>query len=130
MRNDAPLDRAPDAFNDERMVELEAPAINKQSRHRLSLLTAVALSGLLAGLAGALEIVGVFHRLQAGIGFDYGYTAIPLALVGLGRVGPTLLAALLFAALSVGATWMQLKVSVPVFRDVDASGTDRSFRRR
>ncbi|MEJ0000937.1 MAG: ABC transporter permease [Verrucomicrobiota bacterium] len=78
-----------------------------------SLLTAVALSGILAGLAGALEIVGVFHRLQAGIGFDYGYTAIPIALVGLGRVGPTLLAALFFAALSVGATWMQLKASVP-----------------
>jgi ABC-type uncharacterized transport system permease subunit len=79
-----------------------------------SLLTAVAISGSLAGLAGALEIVGVFHRLQAGIGFDYGYTAIPIALVGLGRVGPTLLAALFFAALSVGATWMQLKASVPI----------------
>ena len=78
-----------------------------------SLLIAVAISGILAGLAGALEIVGVFHRLQAGIGFDYGYTAIPIALVGLSRVGPTLLAALFFAALSVGATWMQLKASVP-----------------
>jgi simple sugar transport system permease protein len=78
-----------------------------------SLLIAVALSGGLAGLAGAIEVLGVFHRLQAGIGFDYGYMAIPIALVGLGRVGPTLLAALFFAALSVGATWMQLKVSVP-----------------
>lgn len=77
------------------------------------ILAAVMLSGALAGLAGGIEILGVFHRFQPGIGFDYGYMAIPIALLGMGRVGPTLAAALFFAALSVGATWMQLKVGVP-----------------
>jgi ABC-type uncharacterized transport system permease subunit len=79
-----------------------------------SVLRAVAISGALAGLAGAVEIQAVFHRLQAGIGSDYGYTAIPIALVGKTLPGATLLAALIFAALGVGATMMQLKASVPL----------------
>jgi simple sugar transport system permease protein len=81
---------------------------------RRSLLLAAAVSGGLAGAAGALEIQGVFHRLQAGIASDYGFTAIPIALVGNLLPAPTLVAALLFAALDVGATMMQLKASVPL----------------
>jgi general nucleoside transport system permease protein len=83
------------------------------SVHR-SMLLAVALSGGLAGLAGALEVQGISHRLLAGIGSDYGYTAIPIALLGGMLPGPTLLASLFFAALGVGATMMQLKASVPL----------------
>lgn len=79
-----------------------------------SVLLAVAVSGAVAGLAGALEIQGVFHRLQSGIASDYGYTAIPIALVGKTLPSATLLAALLFAALSVGATMMQLQAAVPL----------------
>jgi simple sugar transport system permease protein len=78
-----------------------------------SVLTAAGISGALAGLAGAAVIQGEFHRLQAGIASDYGYTAIPIALVGNTSAFPTLVAALLFAALDVGATLMQLKASVP-----------------
>jgi simple sugar transport system permease protein len=81
---------------------------------RRSLLLAAAVSGGLAGAAGALEIQGVFHRLQAGIASDYGFTAIPIALVGNTLPGPTPVASLLFAALDVGATMMQLKASVPL----------------
>lgn len=40
-----------------------------------SVLRAVAIRGALAGLAGAVEIQAVFHRLQADIGSDVGYTA-------------------------------------------------------
>ncbi len=79
-----------------------------------SILIAVAVSGALAGLAGAVEIQGVFHRLQAGIASDFGYTAIPIALVGKTIPSATLLASLFFAALGVGATMMQLKASVPL----------------
>jgi general nucleoside transport system permease protein len=78
-----------------------------------SVLTAAGLSGALAGLAGAAVIQGEFHRLQIGVAADYGYTAIPIALVGNTAAFPTLLAALLFACLDVGATLMQLKASVP-----------------
>jgi simple sugar transport system permease protein len=79
-----------------------------------TLLAAVAVSGALAGLAGAVEVQGVFHRLQAGIAGDVGYTAIPVALVGKTLPGTTLLAALFFSALTVGATMMQLKSKVPL----------------
>ncbi len=79
-----------------------------------SILIAVAVSGALAGLAGAVEIQGVFHRLQAGIASDFGYTAIPIALVGKTLPSATLLASLFFAALGVGATMMQLKAAVPL----------------
>jgi ABC-type uncharacterized transport system permease subunit len=40
-------------------------------------------------------------------------SAIPIALVGNTAAFPTLLAALLFASLDVGATLMQLRASVP-----------------
>jgi simple sugar transport system permease protein len=79
-----------------------------------SILLAVSISGALAGLAGAVEIQAIFHRLQAGIGSDYGYTAIPIALVGKTLPGATLLASLFFAALGIGATMMQLKAAVPL----------------
>lgn len=81
---------------------------------RRSVMLAVVVSGALAGLAGAVEIQGVFHRLQAGIASDYGYTAISITLVGKMLPGATLLVALFFAALTVGATMMQLKSSVPL----------------
>lgn len=79
-----------------------------------SVLVVTAVSGALAGLAGALVVQGEFHRLQAGIGADYGYTAIPIALVGQTNPAGTLVTAFLFAAMDVGATMMQLKAAVPL----------------
>lgn len=79
-----------------------------------SILLAVAISGAIAGLAGAVEIQGVFHRLQAGIGSSHGYTAIAITLVGKMLPSATILASVLFAALSVGATMMQMKAAVPL----------------
>lgn len=79
-----------------------------------SIMVVTAVSGALAGLAGALVIQGEFHRLQAGIGADYGYTAIPIALVGQLNPAGTLVTAFIFAAMDVGATMMQLKASVPL----------------
>lgn len=79
-----------------------------------SILLAVAISGAIAGLAGAVEIQGVFHRLQAGIASSHGYTAIAITLVGKMLPSATILASVLFAALSVGATMMQMKAAVPL----------------
>lgn len=79
-----------------------------------TILIAVATSGAIAGLAGAVEIQGVFHRLQAGIASSHGYTAIAITLVGKTLPSATVLASVLFAALSVGATMMQMKAAVPL----------------
>jgi general nucleoside transport system permease protein len=71
------------------------------------------LSGMLSGLAGAVEVSGVHQRLLEGISPGYGYAGIVVALLGkLNPVG-VLCAAYLFASLSVGADMMQKTVRVP-----------------
>ena len=71
------------------------------------------LSGALAGLAGAIEVLGVTFALYEDISPGYGYTAIAVAL--LARLDPwwVLGSALLFAALEAGAGAMQRDAGVP-----------------
>ena len=68
------------------------------SSGRVILLVA-ALSGGLAGLAGAGEIAGLNHRLEAGVTQDLGYTAILVVSLGLLRPWFTAVCALLVAGL-------------------------------
>lgn len=71
------------------------------------------IGGGLCGLAGANAVLGVQHVLLSEFSPGWGYTAIAVALLGgLGPVG-VLLAAILFAALEVGATNMQFTAGVP-----------------
>jgi general nucleoside transport system permease protein len=72
------------------------------------------LSGGLAGLAGAIEVAGLQHRLLEGLSPGYGYTAIAIAMLGKGEPLGILVAAFLFAALTVGADGMQRATGVPV----------------
>jgi simple sugar transport system permease protein len=70
------------------------------------------ISGVLAGAAGMIELSGVQPKLQSGISPGYGFTAIPIAL--LGRNGPSrvLLASLFFALLTVGANNVSVTTTV------------------
>ncbi|WP_084573625.1 ABC transporter permease [Sporomusa malonica] len=72
------------------------------------------LSGALAGLAGAIEVFGIHHRVLEGISSDFGFTAVIVAL--LGRLKPLgiLGSALLLSGLVVGANAMQVSQGVPV----------------
>lgn len=79
---------------------------------RRDLLVAFALSGALAGLAGAVEIAGVTGRLYERISPGYGYTAIAIALLGNLRTGGVVAAALFFAALATGAAAMERSAGV------------------
>jgi len=78
-----------------------------------SLLLAAFLSGGLAGLAGAVEIAGIHHKLLDGISPGFGYTAIVVALLGRHRPAGILAAALGIAVLQVGSTSMQRVAGVP-----------------
>jgi simple sugar transport system permease protein len=73
----------------------------------------LALSGALAGLAGAFEVAGVTGQLYEGLSAGTGYTAIAVAL--LARLHPLAVvpAALFFGALEAGAAAMQREAGVP-----------------
>ncbi|MFN8590263.1 MAG: ABC transporter permease [Thermomicrobiales bacterium] len=67
---------------------------------------AMLLSGLLGGLAGAIEAIGLqgrYYNVPLGLGF----TSIAVGLVGRNQPGGVLLSGLLFGALAAGATKMQ-----------------------
>lgn len=77
-----------------------------------NVILALGLSGLLAGLAGAVQVAGVNYRGILGFNVGYGFDGIAIAL--LGRTTPlgTVLAALLFGALRNGATVMQFRTQI------------------
>ncbi len=79
---------------------------------RITVLT-LALSGGLAGLAGAVEVMGVHHRYVEGVAGSYGFDGIAVALLGSLSGGGVILSALFFGLLANGATYMQSMVGVP-----------------
>lgn len=72
------------------------------------------LSGMLAGLAGALEVTGLNYRHELGFSIGYGFDAIAIALLGKSHPLGVVLAAILFAAMRNGATRMQFLTQLPV----------------
>lgn len=70
-------------------------------------------SGALAGLAGAIEVLGVTYALYEDISPGYGYTAIAVALLAGLDPWRVILSATLFAALEAGAGAMQRDAGVP-----------------
>lgn len=70
------------------------------------------ISGALAGLGGAIELMALTRRLYLGFSPGYGYTAIAVAL--LAKLHPliTVAAALLFGALTTGSYAMQRGVGI------------------
>ena len=64
-------------------------------------------SGILAGLGGAVEVLGVFRQYNHAFSPGYGFTAIAVGLVGRNHPLGVVLAALLFGVLNSGATEMQ-----------------------
>lgn len=77
-----------------------------------ALLSALAISGALAGLAGGIEVSAVTFRVYDQFSPGYGFTAIAVAL--LGRLNPVgvIFAAVFFAALDVGSAAMQRSAGV------------------
>lgn len=80
---------------------------------RVTVMT-MAISGGLAGLAGANEVLGLNHFLAGGFSAGYGFDAIALALLGKSHPLGVVLASLLFGTLRNGATRMQSIASIPI----------------
>jgi len=79
-----------------------------------NLVIAMCLSGALAGLAGANEVLGVNHNLAFAFSSGYGFDSIALALLGKSHPLGVVLAALLFGTLRSGATRMQNVARIPI----------------
>ncbi len=80
---------------------------------RIIILTMV-LSGMLAGMAGTIEVTGLNYRHELGFSIGYGYDAIAIALLGKSHPLGVVLSAFLFAAMRNGATRMQFLTQMPV----------------
>lgn len=75
---------------------------------------AMVISGGLAGLSGASQVLGVDHWVGQGFSAGYGFDAIAIALLGKSHPLGVVLAALLFGVLRGGATRMQSLAGIPV----------------
>jgi general nucleoside transport system permease protein len=79
---------------------------------RITVLT-MALSGAIAGLAGAVEVMGIHHRYVAGVGGTAGFDGIAVALLGNLSGTGVALSALFFGALASGSGYMETTTNVP-----------------
>jgi simple sugar transport system permease protein len=75
---------------------------------------AMALSGGLAGLAGANEVLGVNHFMAQAFSSGYGFDSIALALLGKSHPVGVVLASLLWGLLRAGAFRMQSRARIPI----------------
>ena len=71
------------------------------------------VSGAIAGLGGAAELMGTQFRLINGFGSGYGFDGVAMALIGQLNPIATVFVAIFFAALRVGSTSMQAATGVP-----------------
>ncbi|MEW6546536.1 MAG: ABC transporter permease [Bacillota bacterium] len=73
---------------------------------------AVLLGAALAGLAGGVQVLGLTYRVAEGWSKSWGFTGIPVALLGGNPLG-VLLVGFVFAVLETGSRSMQAATGVP-----------------
>lgn len=99
--------------------ELRANGVNPRAAALYGVRTAkvamVALtaSGLVAGLAGAIEVAGVQHRLPSGLSPNYGYISVLIAVISRCRPAVTIPVAFLVAMLLVGGDALETSIGLP-----------------
>jgi simple sugar transport system permease protein len=92
-----------------RSVGLNPSAANAAGIHTERIIvTAMGWSGALAGLAGAVLVLGTEQRYPATLGASYGFDGIAMALIGNNHPLGVLASASFFGALRAGGTRMQL----------------------
>lgn len=79
------------------------------------MLMAMAFAGGFAGLAGAVQVTGVYHRLIPAISSNYGYLALLVVMLANYNIWLVPLVAFFFAGLNVGS------IQLPIVLQVDSS---------
>ena len=78
------------------------------------MLAAFVISGAIAGLGGAVELLGKTpFRLAGGFGSGFGFDGVAIALIAQLNPIASIVVALLFGILSTGGTMMQSVIGVP-----------------
>jgi ABC-type uncharacterized transport system permease subunit len=99
-------------------LRLKAVGKNARSAYLLGIPTerytlgAFGLCGLLAGLAGAIQVSGVHHKLVPSVSGGYGFLAILVVLLAGFRAAWVAPIALFFAAVAVGSTQLSLQLDL------------------
>ena len=75
-------------------------------------LSAFAIGGALAGIAGCVQVTGFHHKLVPAISGGYGFLAVLVVLLANFRVVWIIPIALFFAAIQVGSTQLSLRLSI------------------
>jgi simple sugar transport system permease protein len=75
--------------------------------------SAALVSGAIAGLAGACQVLGVQHQVTGSVAGGYGYTGIVVASLGALTAGGVLLVGLLLGDIAVGAQNASLVLQIP-----------------
>jgi general nucleoside transport system permease protein len=100
-------------------LRLRTVGLNPRAAHyaginvSVHMVLALFLSGMCAGLAGAVQMLGVQQRLYDSFSSGYGYTAIVVALLANNNPFGVVLTAIFFAALASGGQFMQISSGVP-----------------
>ena len=77
------------------------------------ILASFIISGAIAGLGGAAELLGTQFRLINGFGSGYGFDGVAMALIGQLHPLASIVVAIFFAALRTGSTTMQAATGIP-----------------
>ena len=100
--------------------ELRAVGVNKRAaaykgiNTGAAIIAAMAISGALAGLAGAGELLGLHHRINFEFGEQLvGFSGIIIALVARLHPAAVVMVAIAFAGLLNGSTQMQIGTGIP-----------------
>ncbi len=72
------------------------------------------VAGGLGGLAGCMEVMGVQHKLIAGLSAGYGFDGIAVSLLGNNGAAGILFSSILFGALRSGGNAIQMFTKIPV----------------
>jgi general nucleoside transport system permease protein len=102
-------------------LRLKAVGKNPHAAHLLGIspwrymMVSFALCGIFAGLAGAVQVTSVYHRLIPSISSGYGYLGLMVAMLASFRAALAAPVALFFAALNVGS------IQLPIVLKLDSS---------
>jgi simple sugar transport system permease protein len=75
-------------------------------------LSAFAIGGALAGIAGTIQVAGFHHKLVPSVSGGYGFLGVLVVLLAGFRAAWIAPIALFFAAIQVGSTQLSLRLSI------------------